>query len=137
LDNALVSFVLLVVFGFLSGAVGGMLGLGGGAVTIPAMVLLLGIDQHLAQGVSLAAIIFTSAAGTIVHYRQGTVSVPAVLWIVPAAVLFAIISSVLASRLPGADLRKIFAVVVFFIGIRMIYTGLRAETRSIEAVEGR
>ena len=59
--------VLLLAVGFAGGFAGGLLGIGGGAIYVPAMVLLLEENQHLAQGASLAAIVATGlVAGPII-----------------------------------------------------------------------
>ena len=76
---------LLLLIGLIGGFAGGLLGIGGGAIYIPAMVLLLGEDQHLAQGASLAAIIATAGVGSVAHFRRSNIDVHTVLWVAPVA----------------------------------------------------
>ena len=59
--------IFALVIGFIGGFAGGLLGIGGGAIYIPAMVLILDEQQHLAQGASLAAIISTAVVGGATH----------------------------------------------------------------------
>jgi len=82
-----VEIVLLLLIGLVGGFAGGLLGVGGGAIYVPAMVLLLDEQQHLAQGASLAAIIATGLVGGLTHLRRQNVDVPTVVWVAPPAVV--------------------------------------------------
>jgi uncharacterized membrane protein YfcA len=62
-----------VALGLVAGLLGGMLGIGGGTIVIPGMVLLLGTDQHVAQGISLTAMLLTALVGAFIHFRQKNV----------------------------------------------------------------
>jgi uncharacterized membrane protein YfcA len=117
-------FALLLI-GLIGGFAGGLLGIGGGAIYIPAMVLLLGEDQHLAQGASLAAIIATAIVGTTTHYRRGNVDVRTVMWVAPVAVVAGFSAALLADELDAATLRRVFAVVGVYFALTMIIGALR------------
>src|SRR3972149_5461773 len=65
-----------LAIGLVGGFAGGLLGIGGGAIYVPAMVLLLHEQQHLAQGASLAAIIATGIAGGLTHPPRQNVHPP-------------------------------------------------------------
>ena len=88
------------------------------------MVLLLGEEQQLAQGVSLAAIVATAVVGSLTHLRQGNVHVPTVAWVAPAAVGASFGAAFLADALDAQVLRRIFAVVVLYFALRMIVGAL-------------
>jgi uncharacterized membrane protein YfcA len=62
------------VVGLVIGAWAGAMGLGGGLLAVPAMVLLFGTDLHVAAGTSLLMFVPNSVVGTVVHLRQGTAS---------------------------------------------------------------
>lgn len=62
------------VVGLVIGAWAGAMGLGGGLLAVPAMVLLFGTEMHVAAGTSLLMFIPNSVVGTVVHLRQGTAS---------------------------------------------------------------
>ena len=123
----MVDSIIAVVIGFVGGFAGGLLGIGGGAIYVPAMVLLMDEQQHLAQGASLAAIIATAIVGGATHLRQGNVHLPTVAWIAPAAALAAFGAALLADALPAELLRRIFAVVVVYFALTMIVGALRKE----------
>lgn len=103
---------LALILGLGTGLVGGMMGLGGGMLLVPALVLLVGLDQHLAQGVSLSVVAITSLAGAVTHHRQGTLRLATVAWVAPAAVACGFIGASIATELDAAVLGKIFGVVL-------------------------
>jgi len=114
-----------LAIGLIGGFAGGMLGIGGGAIYVPAMVLLLGEDQHLAQGASLAAIVATGIVGGFTHLRRGNVEPSAVLWVAPAAVVAGFGGAFLADVLDDEVLRRIFGVVILYLSVTMIWGALR------------
>ncbi|HVF11056.1 MAG TPA: TSUP family transporter, partial [Abditibacteriaceae bacterium] len=66
----------LLTIGFVAGVFGGVFGIGGGAVMVPAMVLLLGLDQKFATGTSIAAQIMPiGILAALVYHRSGNVSI--------------------------------------------------------------
>lgn len=86
-----------VLIGAAAGIASGLAGIGGGTVLVPAMVFLLGMDQHTAEGTSLLAILFTAAAATRVNVANRFVDWRA-MWILgilgaataPLAAVFAL-----------------------------------------------
>lgn len=123
--------------GLAGGVASGALGVGGGSIFVPALVLVLGVGQHEAQGISLWVVVVASVIGGWTHYRQGTVDMEAARWIVPAALPGAILGALVATSLGGRSLQVVFAVVLIAIGIQMLATariGLRNERRAQVAV---
>lgn len=108
--------------GLAGGVASGALGVGGGAIFVPALVLLLGVEQHEAQGVSLFVVVVASLGGAWAHYRQGTVDMRAARWIAPAALPGAVAGAVVAGWLSGRSLQVVFAAILTAIGIQMFVT---------------
>ena len=106
--------------GLIAGIISGMLGVGGGTISIPAMVILLGVEQHTAQGVALCAMIFTALVAAFIHYRQGNVKLSVVLLIAPSAVAFSYLGAWAAGLVTAAWLTRIFAIFLLVIGFRML-----------------
>ncbi|MCH7811117.1 MAG: sulfite exporter TauE/SafE family protein [Chloroflexi bacterium] len=127
--------IVALVIGFVGGFAGGLLGIGGGAIYVPALVLVMDEQQQLAQGVSLAAIIATAAVGSLTHMRRGNVHGPTVLWVAPVAAAAAFGAAFLADALDAAVLRRIFAVVVVYFALTMIVGALRSEKTPVEEAE--
>ena len=132
-----------VVFGFAGGVLAGVLGVGGGAIFVPAIVVFgltgeTGDPQKVAQGVSLVVIVFTGTAGTVTNLRQETVDMALLRWVAPAAIIAAFLAALAANRVDDAVLRRIYGATALLLGIETVYTsvrGLRAERRvEIEAI---
>lgn len=119
--------ILALVIGLAGGFAGGMLGIGGGAIYVPALVILLDEKQHAAQGASFAAIIATAIVGGLTHLRNRNVDIPAVAQVAPAAVVAGFIATFVADRLDAAVLQRIFGVVMVYLAGNMIWGALRRE----------
>lgn len=99
------AYVLLIVIGLAAGLLSGMFGVGGGTVIVPLLVLLLGFDQRLAAGTSLAAIVPTSAVGVISYATTGNVAWIPALILAAGAVVGAQIGTRLLPRVSQSALR--------------------------------
>lgn len=71
LIEAVIHLTIIILLGLFAGFLGAMLGLGGGVITVPALMMLAGFNAHHAVGTSMAAIIFAGAASAFTYYRQG------------------------------------------------------------------
>jgi uncharacterized membrane protein YfcA len=117
--------VVLLASGAAAGFLSGMMGVGGGSIMVPAMVLLVGESQYTAQGSSLLAMVPAGSVGAYTHWRLGNV----VTRILPGLILGILIGtyagSNLAHLLTEANLRLVFAVVLIWQGIRDIRGALK------------
>jgi hypothetical protein len=111
---------LLLAIGLVSGLLAGLLGIGGGLVIVPAMVLLAGFDQHIAQGTSLLVIIPAASAGSWTHYRHGRLDLRDAAALAAGGVVGALLGSVTALALDEGILRRLFAVLLVLVAIRML-----------------
>ena len=106
--------------GLAAGVYAGLLGVGGGILMVPAMVILLGQDQHVAQGTSLLVIIATAFAGTRANVRRGLLERRPALLLGAGGAIGAVAGSLLALEVFDAlVLRRIFGVVLLLIALRM------------------
>ncbi len=112
--------IIALIAGIIAGIASGMLGVGGGTITIPAMVLILGMEQHTAQGVALCAILFASLVGTFIHYRQRNMDLKMAFWIAPVAAAFALLGAWTAGMVPSEWLTRVFSICLLIIGCRML-----------------
>ncbi len=99
---------VVLATGFASGCASGLLGVGGGIVAVPALVLLLGIGQHTAQGISLGAIIPTVTTGMLMHHSMGHVEFRVAKWIGIGAIGGGVAGASLASSLSASVLKLVF-----------------------------
>lgn len=107
--------MLIYVIGLLMGILSG-LAIGGGTLLVPALVILMGVSQHTAQGVCLAAFIPTALVAVITHYKQDNVKIRLALCLTAGALAGAVIGATLANRLDAGSLRKIFGVFLIIMG---------------------
>jgi uncharacterized membrane protein YfcA len=111
--------VLGLAIGLVTGVLSGLLGIGGGLVMVPAMVLVLGLSQHLAQGTSLFVIVPTAAAGSVTHLRLGNIRPAVAGWLAIGGIAGAVAGAMLALLVPDQALRILFAVFLLYTGGRM------------------
>jgi uncharacterized protein len=111
---------VLAVTGAFTGFLSGMMGVGGGSLMVPSMVLLTGFPQVLAQGSSLLAMVPAGSAGAHQHWQLGNVVRRLLPGLVPGILMGTWVGSTLALRLTDATLRFAFAGVVVYTGVRYL-----------------
>ena len=114
--------MLSVIIGFLSGIISGM-GIGGGAILIPALILIENVGQQTAQGINLIYFIPTAVTALIVHIKNKNIDMKTALITGGSGVFGAVLGSVAAGMLGDNILRKMFGVFLLFVGIYEIYCG--------------
>lgn len=110
----------LAAIGVVAGAMAGLLGVGGGVVLVPALVLFLGFDQHVAQGTSLVVIVPAALAGSTVNFRRGRFRLADAALLVAGGLGGAAIGSALALGLDDGPLRRLFAVLLIGLGVQQL-----------------
>ncbi len=118
---------LFIVLGVCAGLVSGTLGLGGGIVFIPALVILWGFEQKSAQGTALAIMVPMALVGALRYWKNPEIdmSLTIILLIVLGAIAGALAGTELASRLPNHVLRKVFAIFLVVAAVRMFIASPR------------
>ncbi len=120
----LLTFLILIVIGLVTGAVGGMLGIGGAIILIPALVYFVGFSQHEAIGTSLAVLLPPIGMfAAYNYYKAGQVNIKYALIIAVAFMIGSYFTSKLALKIPEDIIRKIFGVFLFLIALRMFFQG--------------
>ena len=119
--------MLNIITGFLSGIVSGM-GIGGGAVLIPALIIMEGISQQMAQGINLTYFIPTAVIALIVHMKNKNIIFRTALIIGCCGMLGSVVGSLVAVSLEGNVLRRMFGFFLVFVGIYEIYKGIRLKS---------
>jgi uncharacterized protein len=116
----LVDILLFLITGFVAGAFGGLLGLGGATILVPALTLGFGLPIHMAIAVSLISNVFVSITATIGYNRRGLVNWNIVLIMTLGSIAGVLIGTVVATQSP-ADLIKLlfglFLLIVVLEGI--------------------
>ena len=117
-----VRIIVLLTTGVLTGFLSGMMGVGGGTIMVPAVVLLVGFGQHTAQGISLFAMIPAGGVGAVTHWSLGNVTTDLLIGLIPGILLGTYLGGNLAHLLPDNVLRVIFAMVTIWTGFRYVKT---------------
>ena len=123
-EHALAGVVGLLASLVLGGAVGllsGFMGVGGGVIAVPALTLLFGMSQQMAQGTSLALILVTAPFGAMEHDRHGNVARPLLPGLALGALVGAPLASVGAQHVPQTMLARGFAVFLLANVARMVW----------------
>ena len=127
---------IFILLGIIAGTASGLLGIGGGVIIVPALVLAAtAFDQKTAQGTALAVMIPLAIVGTI-RYMQNpeiTISWTVVILIASGAVAGTLIGTALAARLPVNILRKIFAVLMVIVAFKMFLSKPQAPATKTRA----
>ena len=114
---------ILVSLGLAAGALGGLLGIGGGALVVPGLVFFLGFNQHKAHGTSLAVVLCMSAGSVATYWSHGNIDWRLAGEMAVGGVAGAWLGTKVVSAIKGKVLRRVFCVFMALVGIRMIFDG--------------
>lgn len=114
--------LILLIVGFFAGFLAGMMGIGGGTVMVPALVLILNYGQHIAQGTSLLCMVPAGAVGAYTHLKLGNVIKKLLPGLIIGIIIGTYIGANVAHILSEGNLRVIFAAVLIWSGIRFLRT---------------
>jgi hypothetical protein len=115
--------IILIIIGLFTGFASGSLGLGGGIVMVPALVFIMGLTQHQAQGTSLAVISLPVAfIGAYNYYKSGYVNIKYVIIIALAFVIGGYLGSLMSVNMPEKILKKVFGFFIFLLSLKMIFS---------------
>ncbi len=122
MDAAWPRIVVLLLTGIFTGFLSGMMGVGGGTIMVPAMVLLAGMTQHTAQGSSLLAMVPAGGVGAYTHWKLGNVRTNLLMGLIPGILIGTYLGGTLAHFLSDGILRLVFAAVLIWTGVRYLRT---------------
>ncbi len=114
-----------IAIGVAAGIVAGLLGVGGGVLFVPGLVLLLGLGQHQAEATSLLAIVPVAIVGTYTQDRYGNVRRADALLLGVLSLAGAGAGVALANALSGTVLRDAFAVLLVIVAAQLVRRVLR------------
>jgi uncharacterized membrane protein YfcA len=127
--------VTLLASGTVAGFLSGMMGVGGGSIMVPALVLLVGHSQYTAQGSSLLAMVPAGSVGAYTHWRLGNVVLRVLPGLIPGIMIGTYLGGSLAHVLSEANLRLIFAAVLIWLGLRDIRSANQKRLALAETAE--
>jgi uncharacterized protein len=132
----ILDIILYIALGALSGFTAGLFGLGGGVTIVPGLLWIFvrlkfpdSIDMHLAEGSSLACMLFTSLSSAYRHYKLGNILWPVFRAMVGYVITGVIIGAIVAWWLHGFWLTVIFLIYLVFVGIKMLWGAKSSKTK--------
>lgn len=119
----MVTVLIALALGLAAGVLSGIFGIGGGVVVVPGLVLLLGYGQKTAIGTSLLALLLPVGALALMSYaREGHVNVRVGMFVAAGIFVGALAGAKFALGQPDATLRKVFAVLLVALAVRLFVT---------------
>jgi uncharacterized protein len=113
---------LYILLGVVAGIFSGLIGIGGGIIIVPALVLLFGLSQHTAQGTTLALMVPPiGLLAALAYYKQGFVDLKIAAFICIGFFVGGLFGAKFALGIPETILKKIFGIVLLAVSIRMIF----------------
>ncbi|MUG94678.1 TSUP family transporter [Scytonema sp. UIC 10036] len=116
--------IQLLLIGFAAGVAGGMFGIGGGAIMVPAMVLLLGLEQKFATGTSIAAqILPIGILAALVYYRNGNLNIKYSVFIALGLIIGNFLGALFANQpyISSETMKKLYGIFLLIIGVRYLF----------------
>jgi uncharacterized protein len=109
-----VDIILFLITGFVAGTFGGLLGLGGATVLVPALTLGFGLPVHMVIAISLVSNVFVAITGAIGYSRKGLIHRKPVLVMNAGSVFGIVIGTFIATRTPGETIKVLFGMFLLF-----------------------
>jgi len=117
------TLLILILIGLMTGAFGGMLGIGGGLILIPALVYFIGLNQHEAIGTSLAVMLPPIGLfAAYNYYKAGQVNLKYAIILAAAFMVGSYFTSKIAISIPENTIRKIFSIFLVIIALKMFFS---------------
>jgi hypothetical protein len=117
------NWLLLILLGMVAGVLSGLIGIGGGTIIVPALVILFGFSQHMAQGTTLAMLVPPIGILAVwTYYKAGFVDLQTAGLICIGFFFGGFIGAKLAAGFSNVTLERIFGVALLIISLKMIFT---------------
>jgi len=114
---------ILIAIGLMAGIFGGIFGVGGAVIMIPALVYFLSVDQHTAQGTSLAVMLPPIGLfAAYNYYKAGQVNIWYAVIIAVSFMIGGYFGSMIALKLPENLMKKIFGIFLILTALRLIFS---------------
>jgi len=121
--------LVLLLIGLMAGALSGFVGIGGGIVIVPALMLTLGLTQHQAQGTSLFVLMMPVVALAVLNYwKEGNVNWKYGIIIASAFLVGGYLGSKLSLRISPSIVKIVFGLFMAYLSFRLIISGYTSLT---------
>ena len=121
-DMDMQTVLIIILVGIAAGILGGLVGVGGGIIIVPSLVYFIGFSQKTAQGTSLGLIMLpVGILGVLQYYKQGHVDFKVVGILAVGFLVGSFFGSKIALSLPQETVKKVFAILMIAIAIKMLF----------------
>lgn len=127
MKGVVIDIIIALIIGIAAGIISGM-GIGGGTILIPALVIFLSIEQHNAQGINLVFFIPTAAAALIIHIKNKNIHPKTASQIIIWGIFGAVLGAYTALSIPSLILKRMFGFFMLFMGIYEIFKGVKTKS---------
>ena len=128
-------WIILILIGVASGMLSGFVGVGGGLIIVPALVLFLEFSQKMAQGTSLAILLLpVGILAVMEYYKHGYIDIKIALIISAGFVVGGFFGSRIALVLPQDTIKKVFAVFMLIVAIKMLFFDKKSTEKEPPAI---
>ena len=135
-DMDVQTILIIIGVGIAAGILGGLVGVGGGIIIVPALVYFIGFSQKTAQGTSLGLIMLpVGILGVLQYYKQGHVDFRVVGILAIGFLIGSFFGSKIALSLPQDTVKKVFAGLMIIIAIKMLFFDKPKKTGQTATVE--
>jgi len=115
--------VFYIILGVAAGILGGMFGIGGGAIIVPTLVLIFGLTQHQAQGTTLAILVPPiGLLAALRYYQSGNVKLSIAAFVCIGFFIGGLIGANIVHNFSDPLLKKLFGVFFLLISLQMIFS---------------
>jgi hypothetical protein len=122
MENQTTDYFAVAIIGLIAGTMGGLLGIGGAIIIIPSLIYFLGYNQQDAQGTTLLMLSLpVGALGAYEYYKSGTIDFKVALILAICFFISGFIGAKIAHSIPQDILKRIFAVLLILIALKMLF----------------
>ena len=129
------TIIILVIIGVAAGMLSGLVGVGGGIIIVPALVYILGYSQKNAQGTSLGLLLLpVFIVSLYYYYKAGEVNLKAIPLLAIGFLVGGYFGSKLALSLPDEMVKKIFAILMIVVAVKMMFFDKKSKISGKESI---
>jgi uncharacterized protein len=130
------TILIIILIGIAAGTLSGLVGVGGGIIIVPALVYFIGFSQKAAQGTSLGVLLLpVGILGVLQYYKQGHIDMKVVGYLSIGFIAGGLLGSKIAINLSQETSKKIFAILMIVIAIKMLFLDKPKKEESKTAVQ--
>ncbi|MGG9960950.1 sulfite exporter TauE/SafE family protein [Ferruginibacter sp. SUN106] len=130
------TILIIILIGIAAGTLSGLVGVGGGIIIVPALVYFIGFSQKAAQGTSLGVLLLpVGILGVLQYYKQGHIDMKVVGYLSIGFIVGGLLGSKIALNISQETSKKIFAILMIVIAIKMLFLDKPKKAESSTTVQ--